>query len=285
VNGSFLPRSGVRSLSVVVSSLLLVGLCSAAHLSCARAETKQAVRPAAKPTPVAAARATTEPTGPGLAAYKVKPAYEKAIKQFEIVATTRPSPTGGTVFIGSSSFTRWKTLEKDEARFKAINRGFGGSRTDDVLYYAHRLIAPLKPTRIVYYCGTNDLASKRPAATAVANFEAFVTAARQESPGVEIFFVAANVTPKRTMFSLGYRQVNAEVAQWARTVPGVHFIDATVGLVDAKGQPKPELFVKDGIHLNDQGYKIWRANIERALVADQSEALTASHTTPAASNQ
>jgi lysophospholipase L1-like esterase len=254
-------------LSVVVSSLLLVGLCLAGGFSCARAQPKTAIRPVPKPAPVAA---TTEPTGPGLAAYKVKPAYEKAIKQFETVATTRPSPTGGTVFIGSSSFTRWKTLEKDEARFKAVNRGFGGSRTDDVLYYAHRLLAPLKPSRIVYYCGTNDLASKRPASTVLANFEAFVTAARQESPGVEIFFLAANVTPKRTMFSSGYRQVNQEVAAWARTVPGVHFVDSTVGLVNDKGQPKPELFVKDGIHLNEQGYKIWRGNIERALVADQS---------------
>lgn len=263
MSGSLLRTSGLRSLSVGVSLLLLVGLCSTTGLSCARAEPKTAMRPAPKPTPVVA---TTEPTGPGLAAYKVKPDYEKAIKQFETVATTHPSPTGGTVFIGSSSFTRWKTLEKDLAKYKAINRGFGGSRTDDVLYYAHRLLAPLKPARIVYYCGTNDLASKRPAATVLANFEAFVTAARQESPGVEILFLAANVTPKRTIFASGYRQVNAEVAQWARTVPGVHFVDSTVGLVDAKGQPKPELFVKDGIHLNEQGYKIWRGNIERALV-------------------
>lgn len=282
MNGSFLRTSGLRSLSVAMTALLLVGLCSATSISCARSAPKVAVQPVATPAPVTA---TTEPTGPGLAAYKVKPAYEKAIAQFETVATTRPSPTGGTVFIGSSSFTRWKTMEKDLAKYKAINRGFGGSRTDDVLYYAHRLLAPLKPTRIVYYCGTNDLASKRPAATAVANFEAFVTAARQESPGVEIFFLAANVTPKRTIFASGYRQVNQEVAKWAATVPGVHYVDATAGLVDDKGMPKGDLFVKDGIHLNDQGYKIWRANIERALVADQGGALSASHVTPASANQ
>lgn len=267
MNGSSLHESGLRSLSVAVAALLLVGLCSATSISCARSAPKVTVQPVAKPAPVAA---TTESTGPGLAAYKVKADYEKAIKLFETVATTRPSPTGGTVFIGSSSFTRWKSLEKELAKYTAINRGFGGSRSDDVLYYAHRLLAPLKPTRIVYYCGTNDLASKRPAATVVANFEAFVTAARQESPGVEIFFLAANVTPKRTIFATGYRQVNQEVAKWAATVPGVHYVDATVGLVDDKGMPKGDLFVKDGIHLNEQGYKIWRANIERALVADQS---------------
>jgi lysophospholipase L1-like esterase len=214
---------------------------------------------------VATTRPASQPARPGLAAYVIKPAYEKAISQFETSATTRPVKIGGTVFIGSSSFTRWKTLEKDMAAFDAVNRGFGGSRSDDILYYASRILTPLRPTRIVYYCGGNDLASKRSAEIVIENFKLFVTVVRHELPAAQIYFVAQNVTPKRAVYAEGDREINQAIAAWAMKVPGVHYLDAQTGLLDAGGNPRPDLFVKDGIHLNDDGYRIWKANIEREL--------------------
>ena len=39
------------------------------------------------------------------------------------------------------------------------------------------------------------------------------------------------------------------------------------GLFNSDGTPKADLFLKDGVHLNDDGYKIWQAHIAKALSA------------------
>jgi lysophospholipase L1-like esterase len=203
-----------------------------------------------------------------LAGYKAQEKWDKAVAAFETSATTRPVKTGGTVFIGSSSFTKWKTLEKDMAQFNAVNRGFGGSKTDDLLYYAKRILAPLKPTRIVYYCGSNDLAAKRTPEVVLANFKTFVAMARAMVPNIPVYFIAENAGPKRVPFTTAFEKTNNDVRRWASQTPGVYFIDARDGLFNADGSPKANLFLKDGVHLNDDGYKIWQAHITKALLAN-----------------
>lgn len=201
----------------------------------------------------------------GLKYYKVQPAYDKAIKQFETAATTQPVKIGGTVFIGSSSFTRWKTLEKDMAKFNAVNRGFGGSKTDDLLYYAQRILKPLAPTRIVYYCGGNDVDKKRTVDIVVGNIRLFTDMVRSEFPGLKIYYISTNYTPKRIKITDEIRQVNQAIEQWAKTQPDVFYIYAMDGLIDAQGKANPKLFMPDGVHLNPDGNKIWMANIAKGM--------------------
>jgi len=47
----------------------------------------------------------------------------------------------------------------------------------------------------------------------------------------------------------------------------LYFIDTVPTYLDAKGQPKPEWFVEDQLHLNQEGYTVWnriiKAEIER----------------------
>jgi lysophospholipase L1-like esterase len=146
-----------------------------------------------------------------------------------------------------------------------VNCGFGGSRTDDVLYYAQRILQPLRPTRIVYYCGSNDVATTRPATTVLENFKSFVSVVKRELPGTKIYFISENVSPKRMKVGDEMLKVNTTVSAWVKTVSGVYYIDATPGLFDTEGKPKVELFVKDGVHLNPEGNKIWMGNITKGL--------------------
>jgi hypothetical protein len=52
-----------------------------------------------------------------------------------------PPPTSGTVFTGSSTIARWKTLAKDFAGWPGLGRGFGGSQIADATYFADRIFA------------------------------------------------------------------------------------------------------------------------------------------------
>src|SRR5512136_3175724 len=76
-------------------------------------------------------------------------AWESTIRKFEARDRIQPPPADVIVFTGSSSITFWSTLEQDMAPLPVINRGFGGSRIDDVVYYADRIVIPYHPRAVV----------------------------------------------------------------------------------------------------------------------------------------
>ncbi|MFG0259146.1 MAG: hypothetical protein ACF8LK_02245, partial [Phycisphaerales bacterium JB041] len=83
--------------------------------------------------------------------------YEREIWAFEAADRADPPEPGRVLFIGSSSFRLWKTLEADMVPVPVLNRGFGGSKTGEVLAVFDRIVVPYAPSVIVYYCGDNDL--------------------------------------------------------------------------------------------------------------------------------
>src|SRR6478752_1255994 len=92
----------------------------------------------------------------GQQAYTRGDLWEKEIEAFEAADRVKMPGTGGVLFIGSSSIRVWKTAESDFADLMAVNRGFGGSHLEDVIFYAPRIVLPYKPKLIVLYAGEND---------------------------------------------------------------------------------------------------------------------------------
>ena len=39
--------------------------------------------------------------------------------------------------------------------------------------------------------------------------------------------------------------------------PKLAFLDCATPMLGADGKPRPELFKADGLHLNEEGYKLW----------------------------
>jgi len=48
------------------------------------------------------------------------------------------------------------------------------------------------------------------------------------------------------------------VRGYVDTHPGVEYVDVFTPMLSADGSPRAELFRKDELHLNDQGYALWR---------------------------
>ena len=88
-----------------------------------------------------------------------EPAYWKDVQAFKKQDSAHFPRAGQILFIGSSSFTMWKDVQKYFPAYPILNRGFGGSTLQDQIYYAKDLIVPYKPRQIVIYCGENDLAA------------------------------------------------------------------------------------------------------------------------------
>lgn len=171
---------------------------------------------------------------------------------------TNPPPTGGVVFVGSSSIVKWVSLEQDFPGVKVINRGFGGSELYDSVFYADRVVTPYKPRTVVVYAGDNDLfAGKTPEAVA-ADFKAFRTKVHAAVPTARIVFIGIKPSPKRWAIRNQGIAANALIAaDCATDKKRLAFVDVWAPMLGADGLPRPELYVADNLHMTPAGYAVW----------------------------
>src|SRR5688500_3758063 len=83
--------------------------------------------------------------------------WDKEIEAFAEIDRKQTPPPNPILFVGSSSVRMWTNLRSSFPRLKVINRGFGGSRFEDVNYYFDRIVTPYNPKTIVLYAGENDI--------------------------------------------------------------------------------------------------------------------------------
>ena len=189
------------------------------------------------------------------------------IKSFEKQDRSSPPPEGGTVFVGSSTFTLWgKDLEKTFAKYKAINRGFGGSTLPDINNYVDRIVSKYKPKRVVLYAGTNDIAELKHTGEQVCDdLKTFVARARAKQPQLDIYFVSMSMAPSRVQWEDRYNKGNALVRAYCSQDKHLHYIDIVPVMRDKQGQLRKEFFGMDQLHMNPEGYKVWVPVLEKAL--------------------
>jgi lysophospholipase L1-like esterase len=183
--------------------------------------------------------------------------WNPEIAAFEAADRANPPPRDAVLFIGSSSIRAWKTLATDFPELHTINRGFGGSELDDSTFFADRIVAPYHPRAIVMYAGDNDLQDGDSPAQVRDDFVAFVHKARSLDPNVPIAFIAIKPSMARKVLLPQIRQANDLVRAYAATQKGVAYLDTFTPMLGSDGQPKPDWFVADGLHMNRSGYVLW----------------------------
>lgn len=198
--------------------------------------------------------------------------YEETICGFEQKDREEPPAPGGIVFTGSSTIRMWD-IKKWFPELPAINRGFGGSQFSDVLYYAPRLVAPYKPRVVVLYTGDNDIAHGKSPEQVSADFDAVIAAIRHDAPNAQVLIILIKPCPARWANYDKAQQVNRHMLDVAKGDAHLKCVDLGTALMDGENKPRPELFIKDGLHLNDDGYRIWtdllRPVIDDAMKAPQ----------------
>ena len=203
------------------------------------------------------APATRGLDGPAATATVVASKWEPEIAAFERADRESPPPKNGILFIGSSSIRLWKTLSADFPGFQVINRGFGGSQIADSVELAQRIVFPYEPRLIVFYAGGNDINAGKTPEQVVADFKAFVAKVQARLPRTKIAFISIAGNPARWAQVEEVKAVNAMIEQFARETPGVRYINVFTHMLGRDGQPRPEIFTADRLHMNEEGYKLW----------------------------
>ena len=195
--------------------------------------------------------------------------WERQISAFEQADRLNPPNAGVIVFTGSSSIRFWSTLADDMKPLDVINRGFGGSQIAQVNQYVSRIVLPYRPRAVVLYAGDNDLAIpwlKTPQQV-LGDFKQFVDVIHANLPETWIYFVSIKPSLRRWASWQKIKRTNELIEQYSRTQPRVQFIDIDSAMLDPQGKPRAELFRKDGLHMNAQGYTLWTSIIKPVLVS------------------
>lgn len=194
--------------------------------------------------------------------------FAAEIAAFEAAdARSMPSP-GGILFVGSSSIRRWKTLERDMAPLRVLNRGFGGSELEHVLHFFDRVVTPYRPRAIVLYEGDNDLGdpTHKTPTSFVGEFVEFSQRVWANSPDTKILFISIKPTPERWRRWPILRATNAEIAALCRADHRLHYIDVASSMLRGDGSLRPEIFLDDDLHLNALGYADWATIVRGVLL-------------------
>ena len=191
--------------------------------------------------------------------------WDAEINSLTEIDLKQTPPKDAVLFVGSSSIRSWKNLRRDFPQLNLINRGFGGSRLEDVNFYFDRIVAPYNPKTIVLYAGENDVNDGIAPEKVLADFQQFSKMVRARFPKAKLIYVSLKPSPLRWKLADKMRQTNeivkAEIAKDKRA----EFVDVWTAMLNEKGEPKPEIFVEDKLHLNEKGYAIWREVLAKYL--------------------
>lgn len=191
--------------------------------------------------------------------------WETAIKAFEAADKTNAPPQNAILFIGSSSIRIWTNLAACFPNEVVINRGFGGSQISDSVRYVERIVLPYKPKAVVFYAGDNDLFHGKSPRDIANDFKRFAYKIHWALPETKIFFISIKPSPSRWHLRDQVIASNELVKSLAKKQKEITFIDIYNSMLGDDGKPRKELFVKDGLHLNQQGYEVWTAVIKPYL--------------------
>ena len=194
--------------------------------------------------------------------------YDGEIAAFKKKEAAAPAPKNSILFVGSSTFRKWTTMEADFPTYPIINRGFGGSTFPDVIHFANDIIIPYQPKQVLIYCGDNDLASSDTVTPQVVlrRFKELFFIIRKGVPKAQIDFVSIKPSPSRAKLMPRMVEANKLIRKFLKKKSNTKFINTYDAMLSKDGQPVPDIFIEDKLHMNAKGYAIWQKIIEPYLL-------------------
>jgi lysophospholipase L1-like esterase len=133
------------------------------------------------------------------------------------------------------------------------------------VHFAERFILKHEPRIIALYAGDNDIAAGKSPNQVAADFKQFVKTVRRKLPKTRIIFISIKPSIKRWNQAEKMKTANSLIERQCREDKRLVFLDIFTPMLGDNGKPRPELFIKDGLHLNEAGYKLWTATIKPHL--------------------
>jgi len=191
--------------------------------------------------------------------------WESDIEAFEDTDKTNPPPQNAILFIGSSSIRMWTDIQNAFSGHEVFRRGFGGSELSDSVAFAGRIVIPYKPKMVLLYAGDNDIANGKSPERVLSDFKDFVQKVHAALPQTRIGYIAIKPSLARRKLMNEMKTANGLIKDYIEQSDELLFIDVFTPMLNQDGGPKPDLFIQDGLHLNEKGYALWTSIIGPVL--------------------
>ena len=192
--------------------------------------------------------------------------FAAEIQAFADWDSKNATPRDAVLFVGSSSIRMWRSAESFPD-LPVINRGFGGAHVSDVNHFVDQVALKYRPRVVVFYCGDNDIADGKSPEQVLADFKQFVATVQQRFPDTRIIYLPIKPSLLRWEKWPQMREANVLIRQLADKDAQVTYVDTATPMLGADGQPRKELFLGDGLHMNAAGYQLWSGILHDQLTA------------------
>jgi len=182
--------------------------------------------------------------------------FDEEIKRFSTFSVAEGEKV--IVFTGSSSIRFWEDLKTDCEGANVINTGFGGSHMSDLLYFLEQTVLRFQPTKVYIYEGDNDVSAGKDAKTILETTKTVVKKILASNDKTEIHFISAKPSPSRWNFKNQYLEFNELLKKYCDNHPQLFYVDVWNPMINDAGRPKPNIFISDSLHMNRQGYLLWK---------------------------
>jgi lysophospholipase L1-like esterase len=198
------------------------------------------------------------------------PRHEEKLAEARKLVAAGHSPE--LVFIGDSITEGWEkegreVWQRHNARYHALDLGFGGDRTENVLWrLQHGELDGLAPKVAVLMIGTNNTGHRaEDPSTTAAGIKRLLHEIRQRLPDTKVLLLA--VFPRGERPGDPLRVINERVN---RLIAGeadgrsVYFLNINAALTEPDGTLSKDV-MPDLLHPNAKGYAIWQREMQPLL--------------------
>ncbi|MCB2219844.1 MAG: hypothetical protein KQI35_05555 [Bacteroidetes bacterium] len=190
--------------------------------------------------------------------------FQNEIDAFQHWDSKNAVPENPILFIGSSSIRMWKTHDAFPDQ-PVVNRGFGGAEISDMIYFYDQIAKPYDPNIIVFYCGDNDISGGKKAEQVFNDFKTIREKLNSDFPDASFIYLPAKPSQSRWGLYPEMKKLNDLIADYCEESDKDHYLDTATPLLKKDGTPDNSLFMKDQLHLNENGYKIWNSLLGKLL--------------------
>ena len=190
------------------------------------------------------------------------PFYQDKKSHFE----TLPKSEAEIIFLGDSltDLCEWSEFFRNN---RIINRGICGDTTDGILNRINNIIDS-KPKKLFLMIGINDLNQGVSVENIVENYTLILEAFKNQIPVTKVFIQSLlpvnNQLRSNGEVNKKIIDLNAKLKELAQTL-SFQYIDLFTAFLDKDNQLDAQ-YTSDGVHLNGQGYLIWKEIIEKDVV-------------------
>jgi lysophospholipase L1-like esterase len=113
------------------------------------------------------------------------------------------------------------------------------------------------PKTVVFYSGDNDMAAGKSPEQVMEDIAEFFESIHEELPEAQVIYLPVKPSLARWKLWPEMQETNALVKQYVDGRDYITYVDTATPMLGSDGQPRQDIFLNDGLHMNERGYQLW----------------------------